>query len=120
MCYNTRMKRTILTLSAVACAVASTHGNAARVAAVETWRATELAYAARCPEVRVRQAWKPVPSPVPDQVVQNEPVAEGVFRTTYSNGESTLANYGDAAVTVDGVTVPPLSYRICTLASNAK
>jgi hypothetical protein len=44
---------------------------------------------------------------------RHEKVAEGVFRTTYSNGESTLANYGDAAVTVDGVTVPPLSYRIC-------
>lgn len=44
---------------------------------------------------------------------RHEKVAEGVFRTTYSNGESTLVNYGDAAVTVDGVTVPPLSYRLC-------
>ncbi|MDO4365681.1 MAG: DUF5696 domain-containing protein [bacterium] len=32
-----------------------------------------LAYAARHPEVRIRQAWKPVPSPVPDQVTRNEP-----------------------------------------------
>ena len=33
----------------------------------------ELAYAARCPEVRIRQGWKPVPSPVPEQTVENEP-----------------------------------------------
>jgi hypothetical protein len=33
----------------------------------------ELAYAARCPEVRIRQGWKPVPSPVPEQTVKNEP-----------------------------------------------
>ena len=33
----------------------------------------ELAYAVRCPEVRIRQGWKPVPSPVPEQTVQNEP-----------------------------------------------
>jgi len=32
-----------------------------------------LAYAARYPEVRVRQGWKPVPSPVPDQTVLDEP-----------------------------------------------
>jgi len=33
----------------------------------------ELAYAVRCPEVRIRQGWKPVPSPVSEQVEQNEP-----------------------------------------------
>jgi hypothetical protein len=33
----------------------------------------ELAYAARYPEVRIRQGWKPVPSPVPDQTVLDEP-----------------------------------------------
>ena len=33
----------------------------------------ELDYAARCPEVRIRQAWKPVPSPVTNQVERNEP-----------------------------------------------
>ena len=38
----------------------------------------ELAYAARCPEVRIRQAWKQVPSPVPEQVVQNEPPVKPV------------------------------------------
>lgn len=38
----------------------------------------ELAYAARCPEVRIRQGWKPVPSPVPDQTVQNEPAMKAV------------------------------------------
>ena len=33
----------------------------------------ELAYASSCPEVRIRQGWKPVPSPVPDQTIKNEP-----------------------------------------------
>lgn len=32
-----------------------------------------LAYAARAPEVRIRQAWKPAPSPVPDQTEVDEP-----------------------------------------------
>jgi hypothetical protein len=36
-------------------------------------KSPELAYAARFPEVRIRQGWKPVPSPVPDQTVLNEP-----------------------------------------------
>lgn len=38
----------------------------------------ELAYAVRCPEVRIRQGWKQVPSPVPDQVLQNEPPVKPV------------------------------------------
>ena len=32
-----------------------------------------LRYAIEAPEVRIRQAWKPVPSPVPDQTPENEP-----------------------------------------------
>ncbi|MBR0057517.1 MAG: hypothetical protein IJP66_09335, partial [Kiritimatiellae bacterium] len=32
-----------------------------------------LAYAAAAPEIRIRQAWKPVPSPVPHQQPENEP-----------------------------------------------
>ncbi len=32
-----------------------------------------LARAARGPEVRIRMAWKPVPSPVPEQTEENEP-----------------------------------------------
>ena len=32
-----------------------------------------LAYAATAPEIRIRQAWKPVPSPVTNQVAHNEP-----------------------------------------------
>jgi hypothetical protein len=36
-------------------------------------RSPELAYAARYPEIRIRQGWKPVPSPVPDQTPRNEP-----------------------------------------------
>lgn len=37
-----------------------------------------LEYAVRHPEVRIRQAWKPVPSPVPDQVTRNEPPVKPV------------------------------------------
>ena len=40
-----------------------------------------LAYAARHPEVRIRQAWKPVPSPVPEQVPENEPAIKRVAVT---------------------------------------
>lgn len=36
-------------------------------------KSPELAYAARFPEVRIRQGWKPVPSPVPDHTVKDEP-----------------------------------------------
>ena len=32
-----------------------------------------LAYAATAPEIRIRQAWKPVPSPATNQVTRNEP-----------------------------------------------
>jgi len=38
----------------------------------------QLDYAIRNPEVRIRQAWKQVPSPVADQVVQNEPPVKPV------------------------------------------
>ena len=38
-----------------------------------------LDYAARWPEVRVRHAWKPVPRPVPDQTVKDEPPVKPVI-----------------------------------------
>ena len=37
-----------------------------------------LKYAIEAPEVRIRQAWKPVPSPVPDQTPENEPPVKAV------------------------------------------
>lgn len=37
-----------------------------------------LKYAIEAPEVRIRQAWKPVPSPVPDQTPENEPQMRAV------------------------------------------
>ncbi len=37
-----------------------------------------LEYAVRNPESRIRLAWKPVPSPVPDQVTRNEPPVKSV------------------------------------------
>lgn len=44
---------------------------------------------------------------------RHEQVAEGVFRTTYSNGVSTICNYTDRHVVVDGREVSPVSYVIC-------
>ncbi|MGN0852329.1 MAG: DUF5696 domain-containing protein [Kiritimatiellia bacterium] len=37
-----------------------------------------LEYAAQWPEIRVRHAWKPVPSPEPEQTVKNEPPVKPV------------------------------------------
>jgi hypothetical protein len=34
---------------------------------------SELAYAAHCPEIRIRQGWKPMPTPVEQQTRHNEP-----------------------------------------------
>lgn len=51
---------------------------ACRPLAERAKRRPELAYAARCPEVRIRQAWKPVPSPVSEQVTRNEPPVKPV------------------------------------------
>lgn len=39
-------------------------------------------------------------------------VGENVWRTEYSNGNASLVNYGDAAVTIDGVTVEAQSYQL--------
>lgn len=38
-----------------------------------------LDYMARWPEIRVRHAWKPVPSPEPEQTVKNEPPVKPVI-----------------------------------------
>ena len=43
---------------------------------------------------------------------RHEKIADGVFRTTYSNGESIVVNYGSSATTVDGIVVPPLSSKL--------
>ena len=40
-----------------------------------------LKYAVAAPEIRIRQAWKPVPSPVPEQVPENEPAIKRVAVT---------------------------------------
>ncbi len=40
-----------------------------------------LKYAVEAPEIRIRQAWKPVPSPLPDQVPENEPAIKKVVVT---------------------------------------
>ncbi len=37
-----------------------------------------LDYAAQWPEIRVRNAWKPVPSPLPEQTVKDEPTVKPV------------------------------------------
>ena len=38
-----------------------------------------LDYAAQWPEIRVRNAWKPVPSPEPEQTIKNEPPVKPVI-----------------------------------------
>ena len=43
---------------------------------------------------------------------RHEKLADGVFRTTYSNGESMVVNYGASAANVGGVEVPPLSAKL--------
>ena len=53
-----------------------------------------LDYAARHPEVRVRMAWKPVPTPVPEQVTRNEPPMKPVV--TFDR----MAQFADACKTV--------------------
>ena len=42
----------------------------------------------------------------------HEQVSEGVYRVTYSNGARMYCNYGDAAITVDGLEVPSLGYVV--------
>ena len=57
-----------------------------------------LDYAVHHPEVRVRMAWKPVPSPVPEQVTRNEPPVKPVV--TFDR----MAHFADVCreVGVDG------------------
>ena len=43
---------------------------------------------------------------------RHEKLADGVFRSTYSNGESVIVNYGYTAADVGGVEVPPLSSKL--------
>ena len=43
---------------------------------------------------------------------RHERIAEGVYRTSFSNGESILSNYNSAPVTVDGREIPALGYVI--------
>lgn len=45
---------------------------------------------------------------------RHEKVADGVFRTTYSNGQSVIVNYNDRGVEVDGVSVPPLGIEVAS------
>ena len=43
---------------------------------------------------------------------RHEKLADGVFRSTYSNGESVIVNYGATAANVGGVEVPPLAAKL--------
>ena len=43
---------------------------------------------------------------------RHEKVAEGVFKTTFSNGAKICVNYCAEAKTVDGVTVPAMDYVV--------
>jgi len=64
-----------------------------------------LAYAARAPEVRIRQAWKPVPSPVDEQNATNEPpvtVAITFDRVRDIVHEMKRQGIGEATITLVG------------------
>ena len=41
---------------------------------------------------------------------RHEQIADGVFRTAYSDGSSTICNYTDKSVRMNGRDVPPVSY----------
>ena len=43
---------------------------------------------------------------------RHEKLADNVFRSIYSNGESVIVNYGASAANVGGVEVPPLSAKL--------
>ena len=43
---------------------------------------------------------------------RHEKVADGVFRTTYSNGECIVVNYNDTPATVGGVEIPSMSAKL--------
>ena len=55
-----------------------------------------LAYAATAPEIRIRQAWKPVPSPVTNQVLRNEPPVTPYV--TFDRVKDIVRGLGDAGV----------------------
>ena len=42
----------------------------------------------------------------------HEPIAAGVYKSRFAGGQTVWVNYTDAAVEVDGVTVPATGYRI--------
>ena len=43
---------------------------------------------------------------------RHEQIAEGVWKTTYSNGVKMICNYNSSTITVDGETVPPVDYVV--------
>ena len=45
---------------------------------------------------------------------EHDSPADGVWRTTYSDGTRVYVNYGNAAAVVDGVTVPPEDWILTT------
>ena len=61
------------------------------------------------PEAQLRQFYT---ANAAATITAHRSVGEHVWRTEYSNGNASLVNYGDAAVTVDGVTVEAAGYRL--------
>lgn len=45
-------------------------------------------------------------------IVAHEKLEEGATRVTYSNGVKVYVNYTDSDVTVDGITIPSMSYEV--------
>lgn len=46
------------------------------------------------------------------EIVGSSMVGSSVFRTDYANGKSVLVNYSEQKAAADGLTLPPLGYRI--------
>ena len=68
-------------------------------------KSAALAYAVRAPELRIRQAWKPVPSPVGEQTATNEPpmtVAITFDRVRDIVHEMKRQGIGEATITLVG------------------
>lgn len=57
---------------------------------------------------------------MPEEMTRHAEVAPNVFRTSYANGESTLVNYNETAVTVDGTAVPAKGWTLCRAKAASK
>jgi hypothetical protein len=75
--------------------------------------ATDEALAASAAKIREGcDIWRPFAHLQYEFMENHEKLSEGVFRTTWSNGEAVVVNYNDAPVAVDGVEVPAQGWSL--------